>query len=351
VVGGGIFGCTAAIYAARAGHDVHLFEAKDSLLRSASGINQFRLHAGFHYPRSPQTIEECKRGAVSFSAEYRSAIIPTGRHYYAIASGPGSQTSALAYLDVLRKAGLNYKIASLSHIDADMVDVIIHADEYWIDPVLLRGMVYDKLGDVSVHVAAPADGTLRDEFDRVVIATYSGLNDTALMLDLEPEVFQYELCEKPLLRMPPEMNSVGIVIMDGEYCSLDPFGNTGLHVLGHVKHSIHTRNVGLEPLIPDDMQGDIDAGVVYEPEMSKADLMIDAAADFIPAVAEAEYIGSMFTVRAVLPLREKTDERPTLVTELDGQVIRVFSGKIGTAVDAAKQVLELLGTQSAREAA
>lgn len=351
VVGGGIFGCTAAIYAARAGHEVHLFEAKDSLLRCASGINQFRLHRGYHYPRSPETIEECNQGQTSFRSEYGPAVTSLGRHYYAVAQRPKSRIDAMQYLKVLRENGLPYKIAASPYIDGDAVDLVIQADECWIDPVILRGLVYDKLTDVYVHLGAPADGTLRDEFDKIVIATYSAINDTAQMLDAEAGVFQFEICEKPVLRMPKDMNNVGIVVMDGEFCSLDPLGDSGFHLLGHVKHAIHARNVGVKAKIPEEMQGDIDAGVVRRPAASQASAMINAAARFIPAVADAEYIGSMFTVRAVLPERDATDERPTLVSELDRQVIRVFSGKIGTAVDAATKVVEWLGPQEAREAA
>jgi hypothetical protein len=47
-------------------------------------------------------------------------------------------------------------------------------------------------------------------------------------------------------------------------------------------------------------------------------------------------------VRAVLADKEDTDARPTLVEEIDDQVVRVFSGKIGTCVEAAKQVTAIL---------
>ena len=50
VIGGGLFGSTAAIYAARAGHDVHLFEAKPSLMLGATAGTYARLHRGYHYP-------------------------------------------------------------------------------------------------------------------------------------------------------------------------------------------------------------------------------------------------------------------------------------------------------------
>jgi hypothetical protein len=52
------------------------------------------------------------------------------------------------------------------------------------------------------------------------------------------------------------------------------------------------------------------------------------------------YHGSLFSVRAVLPDVDATDERPTLV-ERDGNVVGILSGKICTAVAAARQVVEM----------
>jgi hypothetical protein len=47
----------------------------------------------------------------------------------------------------------------------------------------------------------------------------------------------------------------------------------------------------------------------------------------------------MFTVRAVLPNTDATDERPTQVTNLGNGFVSVFSGKIGTCVEAASEVV------------
>ena len=69
VVGGGLFGCTAAIYAARAGHEVHLLEAKRDLMRGATAGTFARGHRGYHYPRSPETGRESRRAEKSFRAE------------------------------------------------------------------------------------------------------------------------------------------------------------------------------------------------------------------------------------------------------------------------------------------
>jgi 3-oxoacyl-[acyl-carrier protein] reductase len=50
----------------------------------------------------------------------------------------------------------------------------------------------------------------------------------------------------------------------------------------------------------------------------------------------------MFTVRAVQPNVDATDERLTSVQKIDAQVARVFSGKIVTAIDAALQVCAIV---------
>jgi glycine/D-amino acid oxidase-like deaminating enzyme len=57
VVGAGIYGSYTAIRLDEFGHRVELFDSL-SVLRAASNVSQFRVHSGYHYPRSPETIEE-----------------------------------------------------------------------------------------------------------------------------------------------------------------------------------------------------------------------------------------------------------------------------------------------------
>ena len=51
VVGGGIYGVTVATKLKVSGYDVDLYESDSQILNRASGINQYRLHRGYHYPR------------------------------------------------------------------------------------------------------------------------------------------------------------------------------------------------------------------------------------------------------------------------------------------------------------
>ena len=56
--------------------------------------------------------------------------------------------------------------------------------------------------------------------------------------------YQYELCEKPIFKLPPAYKQKGIVIMDGPFMCFDPFANTEYHVAGNVQHAIHASNTG-----------------------------------------------------------------------------------------------------------
>ena len=50
----------------------------------------------------------------------------------------------------------------------------------------------------------------------------------------------------------------------------------------------------------------------------------------------------MFTIRAVPPRVENTDARPTIVKRINKKIITVFSGKITTCVESAKQVEDMI---------
>ena len=50
----------------------------------------------------------------------------------------------------------------------------------------------------------------------------------------------------------------------------------------------------------------------------------------------------MYTIRTVLANRDFDDARPTLVNQIDEKTYTIFSGKIGTCVDAALELNQLI---------
>ena len=84
VVGGGIFGVTIAIKFAELGYAIDLFEMSGKILSCATGCNQFRMHRGYHYPRSKTTAREIKKGYKAFTEFYGECLLENSNHYYCI---------------------------------------------------------------------------------------------------------------------------------------------------------------------------------------------------------------------------------------------------------------------------
>jgi hypothetical protein len=343
---------------------VHLFERAGALMQAASGINQGRLHEGYHYPRSPETAGQARAGLESFVAEYGRAVVGhAGRQYYALAKA-GSRLTAGQYAAFCRRQRLRYRPLMRAQTawlaDPVAVDAVLNVAEDRLDLGALRSIVLSRLEASAVRVRLePAPPGLRRDFDAIVIAAYAATNGVAESLGAPTIPLQFEVVEKPVVRLPERFRGVGVVVMDGPFCCLDPWGRTGdrLHVMGHVAHAIHWANVGLLPRVPSHLAPWLNRGLIPAAECGEHSRFAVMAADgsrFIPALGEAQHVGSMFTVRAVLPDRDATDERPTLVDRLDEQVIRIFGGKLSCAVDAARRTVDMMrrgANQSERAAA
>ncbi|MBC7774884.1 MAG: FAD-dependent oxidoreductase, partial [Phycisphaerae bacterium] len=74
VVGGGIFGCYAALHLAGRGAKVAILEKEARLFQKASLVNQARLHSGYHYPRSVATAAMSDEHKARFTEEHRSFV-------------------------------------------------------------------------------------------------------------------------------------------------------------------------------------------------------------------------------------------------------------------------------------
>ena len=334
VIGGGVFGLTSAIELSNNGYLVDVKEKSNTIMGGASSINQYRLHKGYHYPRSKETAQECLKGLYTFKRKYeRSVVNGDIEHYYAIAS-EDSKVSEFEYLAFLDDLELPYeRVKPLPN-----TDVTIKVEEELFDNYKLYEAVRDKLWSSGVEVLKNKTTTKDDfkGFDVVVIATYQKLND---LLEKKKR-YQYELCEKPVVRLPKKYQGKSIVIMDGPFMCLDPYGQRN-HVLGNVKHAIHCWNEGTEAFWPHRYTKYINKGVIEnpEPELTKIDKFIETGKIFFEDFHKLKHIGSMYTIRTVLTDRDHDDARPTLVNHEGGNVYSLFSGKIDTCVDAANELI------------
>lgn len=337
VVGGGIFGCVSAIKLSQS-HQVTLFERNSGILHEASGINQYRLHRGYHYPRSPETAIQSIRGFNRFVREYTNCCIRKNTHAYCIATN-GSQISALDYLDFLESVDLNY--LWLTDYLTRNVDLYVECEETLIDITSFKMELVKQLRENGVEVRTSTAFTKSqiDDFDLVVNCTYSNLN--SLLDESEQIDYQFELCEKPVIRLGNRYKNKSYVILDGEFCCIDPLEYTDTHVMGHVKHAIHHTNVGKFPEIPSQFKNVLNMGLVKNPPITNIERFIQSGKEFFIDF-DPVHVGSMFTIRTVLPNKHDTDERPTYITKHNDKLYSIFSGKIATCVDIANELVKLV---------
>tara|TARA_Y100000356_G_C11248114_1_gene285275 strand:+ start:60 stop:1781 length:1722 start_codon:yes stop_codon:yes gene_type:complete len=332
VIGGGIYGCTAAIKLRNRGFDVDLYEKEKNILMAASGINQYRVHRGYHYPRSLKTIKSCKNNEFSFIKNYQRSILTNNKHYYSIASEE-SLTTPEEYLSVLDKMKLEWKIVDT----LPNCDLTIEVNEKLYDPNILRKICLERLKGNGVNLILNKKAKKLKGYNYTIYSTYSSLND---FTDKKSN-YQFELCEKPILKLPEQYQNKSIVIMDGPFMCFDPFGNTGYHLGGNVVHAIHVRNIGDKPEIPQSYKTYLNKGIIKNPKYTNIDRFIESAKKYFPEIEKSEHLGSMYTIRTVLPHKDNTDERPTIVTKHDNNFI-LFSGKVGNCVEAAEKIINLI---------
>jgi len=333
VVGAGLYGCVIATALARAGHRVDIFDRQPEILWGASRANQGRVHRGFHYPRSVETVSEAKAYADLFSARFRDAMpVVQQAHVYGLA--PESQTSARDWNTFICKMG-GWRDIRPPSWTRNVEDAIV-VNEELVDVDRLRAALYRELALAHVRLRLREnrpEGEL-GPYDLAVIAAYGrGF----------PRPLQWEVVEVALFQLHGHHAVTSLVVLDGPFVSVDRLPN-GMHMVYDVEKSVRARNVGRAPAVPAHLADLVDRGLVTSPESAHEELQ-RRAARFVPAIEQGSYEGSMFTVRAVLPAYDDTDGRPCVV-ERHGELIHVLPGKLSSCLAAADQVVRLCAVDS-----
>lgn len=330
IVGAGIFGCTLALELANRNASVTLIEKNDDILTEASFANQWRLHRGFHYPRSSKTIKETKAATLKFEAKFPDAVLSHFKNRYAIAS-KGSKIGAEQYESVLRSHNLSYrKVVPPNYLHN--TDFCIETEENSYSPTKLKKILKSRLikNHVKTEMGQNFDWSMMDNFDAVVLCAYGG-NDLILRQGgfQSKRRFRVQLVEKPIVEMPTCLREESLVVLDGDYFSMDPLDQGDLSVIGHVTEAVHWMEDGCDRVNPSvyDMLAHQKRN---QKKNSRFPQIIDAIRPHIPEVTNAKHVGSLWAVRTVPGNAGATDERPTMVERHSEKVFSIFSGKVSS---------------------
>jgi hypothetical protein len=333
VAGAGIYGSSIAIRLAEQGHNVRLFDPL-GILRATTVINQFRIHSGYHYPRSPETIAETLDARAEFTEAFAPAIVRNSRHYYAIPK-EGSQTPPDLFEKVMAQYNLVCKSCRPEWMDFGFIDKCYEVDEHIYDPDVLRDAVTSRIEALKIPFEQRAFAPeTRPDYDFVIWATY-GLGPSLGLF----KNAKYQVAEKILIELPPSLRHLSLVVVDGPFTAFDPYGSSEKSLFGSAKNTNHwTANDPNEP-IPEPYAHMLN-GPGFEPiDFSRFEAMRRDSALAVPESKNALYLGSRFTIR-VVENNPISDRRTLYVQETSPGEIHIFSGKVVGAVKAARLVCE-----------
>ena len=335
VAGAGIYGSTAAIRLSEQGHQVDLFDPL-GVLRAASSINQYRVHAGYHYPRSSETIQEIAEARAEFAQEYSDAIVQNSRHYYAIPK-ENSLTSPGLYESVMSQHGLPLRPCRPAWMNFDFIDGCYEVDESIYDPEVLRNLVEVRLKTQNIRLQQSEFlPEMRTDYDFVVWATY-GLGPSRGFF----QIAKYQVAEKMLIELPAELRGVALVVVDGPFTAFDPHGSSSLSLFGSAKNTNHWTTTSPAEPIPEPYSEILNRPDFEPVPFTRFEAMRADCSLTVPAAKDAIYIGSRFTIRVVENNPEE-DRRILYIREGEPGEIHIFSGKVVSAVKAARLVCEMV---------
>lgn len=371
IIGGGIFGCYAALYLAGKGARVALLEKEAHLFRKASVVNQARLHSGYHYPRSLATAALSDEHKARFTSEHQRFVNFTFEKYYAI-DRFGSFTDPLQferfcqYLDIRCERLTDHHLFNFNRLEA-----LYRTEEYSFDPVLLREYYTDRVehsDGISVFKnttvqTASADGknwvletvTTSGESDllatlstpTVINATYAATNAINRLFGVDDLALTHEISEIAFLASP-EFAAKGLTVMDGPFGSIMPYGLSGLLSLSSVAYTHH--KISYDNLPRFDCQTSEDPrcrpeapGICTDcprrPD-SNAYKMLAQMRQYFSESVRFEHLFSYYTIKSKLKASYIDDGRPTEISMLrsEPRFYCLFAGKINSIYEVEKIV-------------
>lgn len=365
IIGGGIFGIYSAIYLARKRYKVCLLEKEDGLMLKASVVNQARLHAGYHYPRSIATAKIADEFKERFTLEHKQFINFAFDQYYAI-DKYNSFTDPHQFERFCKYLGIKHEIVNNDpRVNFTRIERLYLTTEYSFDPLKIadyyrhllkleenitcllesRILGVEKTADKWQVKTKISSGEVIDIIAATAInATYSGTNTINRLFGIPLIKIMHEITEMAMVSVHTSKD-FGLTVMDGQFMSVMPYGLSGLHSLSSVAYTVHKVSYDDEPTFICQLKNNkctpsyvSVCNVCEEKPVSNKDKMLAQAYLYLNPNVLLEYKYSMFTIKSKLASSFIDDGRPTEISKLNScpGYFCLFAGKINSIYEIEK---------------
>jgi len=363
IIGAGLYGLYSAIHCAKKGEGILVLEFDSSPFERATYVNQARVHMGYHYPRSLSTAVKSREYFDKFNEDYGFCVNNEFEKIYATSAKLG-WTNAEQFKKFCKDANIRcQELSPETYFKAGTCDGAFHTKEYAYDGQLLKEWYMDEI-DKFENIQMIYDAqitTIEREKERyridledgscfetgyVLNTTYASVNQIHAVLGFPSLPIKYELCELIICKVGPNLENVGITVMDGPFFSIMPFGKTGYHSLTSVTFTPHIASFEELPTFECQERSEGycspkqlgNCNICPAKPESAWEYMSNLTRKYLKDEFEFEYVESLYSMKPILKASEIDDSRPTLIRRYSDspRFVTALSGKINT-------VYELLG--------
>lgn len=337
VIGAGFYGCSISLELAKDYPDIQidLYEKNKDIFQGAASNNQHRLHKGFHYPRSNETIEQILNNYQSFKDKYNDFIYPVKDNYYLIEKN--SIVNLEDYIDKYKQFDIPFKeISNLEispFVNIDKIDGGISTTEEVLD--LKKAYEYFKnkimnSKNISLklkqNVTEIEDSKIEEQkYDFIINCTYNSPN---LGIVNKSNLFnlKYEICIIPVVENYFKEN-ICITVMDGKYVSAYQNGKGDL-TLSSVSYTPYFKTVYYNEFINKLRRDLIHKETILKTHVAR---LLMHCGEYFNGINVHTPVKELYVAPKVKLKNDFNDLRTTSIVR-DGNTLSVLCGKISSII-------------------
>lgn len=367
IIGAGIYGCHLALELNADGHSIDLYDMANDLFSGASTHNSFRIHKGYHYPRSAKTREMCKIDEKRFIKHYPHLVSAEKNNpkIFCVANDEKTLIDFNTLKIIMRGTGLPFhelRKDELNQMGFANVEggfrvcesiFLVDKAKKWFKQNLINKGVQLKLN----HYVARLKSTSQDQltidhqrYDYVINCTYN----QSFQHHAQKHRHYFDLCfylvvasKKP----KKDCKTMSFGIFDGAYPSLEPYGyeqlpeqyrqygDRQIFQIFHVKHTSVSQYIDIAAA-----RAAINAGLSAYQVSELTEKILQDTRNFYPNFDnEFKVIGHGCALKT--KVHDLSDTRPLMVfvdKKIHPRFIQVFSSKLTSIFSAKDLVMQLM---------
>ena len=337
IIGAGWYGSHIALELLKTqkSNEIRLVDKTNAFFNGSSARNQNRLHLGYHYPRSTETIDECRQGFAAFKATYPALSTPIPNNLYLIAQD--SQTSPVEFSNRFNNTGELLCIEGRTPFQRvrNMKPTMFPVAEEYIDNAAAAAYFSKQLSPYFLQLPPSAFESIE------TLRHMLGIQDTDWIINctynqLEPiEMDHYELYCSLVYKIPGP--PFGLTIMDGPYFSIYPYDLANhLYTVTSVVHGVVWKGITID-------REKAEWSTKKEKEVKTAvEAQVTATLPEFPTVATYQHCFLSWKTKPLTQTQTQDDDR-SLRFQHKCNTISIYGGKITGIFEASKRVLEIVG--------